>query len=126
MAGIIVQYPNTEGHVPNLDRLIRMAKEKKALVVMSCDLLSLTLLRSAGGNYCVYTLLRLFTIAHSQGDIGADVAVGSAGRFGIPLFYGGPHPAFMAVGDQRLARMMPGRIVGVSKDSAGDRWEGSS
>jgi glycine cleavage system protein P-like pyridoxal-binding family len=100
IAGVIVQYPNTEGKIYNLENLIKTSHENGALVIMVCDLLSLTLLKSPG-------------------DLGADIAVGNAQRFGLPLGYGGPHPAFMAVAkrDEKnsLARTMPGRIVGVSK-----------
>ncbi|MFH4975901.1 hypothetical protein AB6A40_002610 [Gnathostoma spinigerum] len=104
VAGIIVQYPNTEGHVINLENLIKKAKENKSLSILVCDLLSLTLIRSPG-------------------DLGADVAVGTNQRFGIPMGYGGPHAGFMAVrnddGKNTLVRAMPGRLVGVSKDSNG-------
>uniref|UniRef100_A0A914DZF0 glycine dehydrogenase (aminomethyl-transferring) n=1 Tax=Acrobeloides nanus TaxID=290746 RepID=A0A914DZF0_9BILA len=100
IAGVIVQYPNTEGKIYDLENLIKTSHENGALVIMVCDLLSLTLLKSPG-------------------DLGADIAVGNAQRFGLPLGYGGPHPAFMAVAkrDEKnsLARTMPGRIVGVSK-----------
>ncbi|KHN85426.1 Glycine dehydrogenase [decarboxylating], mitochondrial [Toxocara canis] len=100
VAGVIVQYPNTEGSIIMLDDLIKKAHDNKSLVILACDLLSLALLRSPG-------------------DLGADVAVGSSQRFGIPLGFGGPHAAFMAVRkrDERnsLARAMPGRVIGVSK-----------
>uniref|UniRef100_F1KTS9 Glycine cleavage system P protein n=1 Tax=Ascaris suum TaxID=6253 RepID=F1KTS9_ASCSU len=100
VAGIIIQYPDTEGNVKVLDDLIRKAHWNKCLVILACDLLSLTLMRSPG-------------------DLGADVAVGNTQRFGVPLGFGGPHAAFMAVKktDPRnsLARAMPGRVIGVSK-----------
>ncbi|KAI6232700.1 hypothetical protein M3Y99_00993800 [Aphelenchoides fujianensis] len=106
VAGVIVQYPNTEGLIYDLEGLIDEIHNQGALCIMACDLLSLTLLRSPG-------------------DLKADIAVGSAQRFGLPLGYGGPHPGFMSVAktDARnsLARMMPGRIVGVSKDVDGNK-----
>nr|CAD2200258.1 unnamed protein product [Meloidogyne enterolobii] len=102
IAAIILQYPNTEGLIyEDLDLLIQYAHKEKILVIMVCDLLSLTLLRSAG-------------------DLGADIAVGSAQRFGLPLGYGGPHAGFMSVANLALARQMPGRIVGVSRDQQGN------
>uniref|UniRef100_A0A915M839 glycine dehydrogenase (aminomethyl-transferring) n=1 Tax=Meloidogyne javanica TaxID=6303 RepID=A0A915M839_MELJA len=102
IAAIILQYPNTEGLIyEDLDLLIQYAHKEKILVIIVCDLLSLTLLRSAG-------------------DLGADIAVGSAQRFGLPLGYGGPHAGFMSVANLALARQMPGRIVGVSRDQQGN------
>ncbi|KAI6206628.1 hypothetical protein M3Y94_00934200 [Aphelenchoides besseyi] len=106
IAGVILQYPNTEGHIYELEGLIEEIHNQGALCIMACDLLSLTLLRSPG---CLK----------------ADIAIGNAQRFGLPLGYGGPHPGFMAVAktDTRssLARLMPGRIVGVSKDVDGNK-----
>ncbi|KAI1726951.1 glycine cleavage system p-protein [Ditylenchus destructor] len=102
VAGIILQYPNTEGQIyDNIKDIVEAANANGSIVVVACDPLSLTLLRSPG-------------------ELGAHVAIGSAQRFGLPLFYGGPHPAFMAV-QNKLARSMPGRIVGVSRDSSGNR-----
>ncbi|GMT14299.1 hypothetical protein PFISCL1PPCAC_5596 [Pristionchus fissidentatus] len=106
IAAVVVQYPNTQGSIENLEALIKNAHENGSLVVLVCDLLSLTILRSPG-------------------DLNADVAVGSAQRFGVPLGYGGPHAGFMSVanrdGRNSLARMMPGRIIGVTKDTNGNR-----
>ncbi|PIO76575.1 glycine dehydrogenase [Teladorsagia circumcincta] len=99
VAAVVVQYPDTEGRIRNLDDLIYKAHEQGALVVLVSDLMALTLLKSPG-------------------DLGADVAVGSAQRFGVPLGYGGPHPGFMAVAKDAkntLGRMMPGRIIGVTR-----------
>uniref|UniRef100_A0A915IS57 Glycine cleavage system P protein n=1 Tax=Romanomermis culicivorax TaxID=13658 RepID=A0A915IS57_ROMCU len=107
VSGIIVQYPNTEGTVEDFSVLVQKAREYGALVVMATDLMALTLLKSPG-------------------DIGADIAVGSAQRFGVPMGFGGPHAAFFAVKDlpdakSKLLRLMPGRVVGVSKDSGGQQ-----
>ncbi|GMS83615.1 hypothetical protein PENTCL1PPCAC_5790, partial [Pristionchus entomophagus] len=106
IAAVVVQYPNTQGSIENLEELIKKAHENGSLVVLVCDLLSLTIMRSPG-------------------DLDADVAVGSAQRFGVPLGYGGPHAGFMSVanrdGKNGLARSMPGRIIGVTKDSNGNR-----
>ncbi|VDN04287.1 unnamed protein product [Thelazia callipaeda] len=105
VGGIIIQYPNTEGEISLLDDVINKAHENKSLVILVCDLLSLTLLRSPG-------------------ELDADVAVGSSQRFGVPLGFGGPHAGFMAVkkNDEQfsLVRQMPGRIVGLSKDVNGE------
>ncbi|CAD5212807.1 unnamed protein product [Bursaphelenchus okinawaensis] len=102
IAGIIIQYPNTEGLIyENIESIVELAHESGALVTMACDPLSLCLLRSPG-------------------DLKADIVVGNAQRFGIPLGYGGPHVAFMSVAktDNRnlLARLMPGRLVGISSN----------
>jgi glycine dehydrogenase len=97
--GMLVQYPSTEGEVYDPQALVEKAHEAGALAVMACDLLSLCLLRGPG-------------------SFGADVAVGSAQRLGIPLGYGGPHAAFMAA-THKLQRKLPGRIVGLSHDNQG-------
>jgi glycine dehydrogenase len=106
VAGVIVQYPDTEGKIFDLTALIENTHNAGGLVIMASDLLALTMIRPPG-------------------DLGADIAVGSAQRFGLPLGYGGPHPAFMAVAKRdaknSLARSMPGRIVGVSKDAQGNK-----
>ncbi len=97
--GVLVQYPATTGAVRDLTPLAAAAHESGALVVVAADLLSLTLLKPPG-------------------EHGADIAVGSAQRFGLPLGFGGPHAAFFATLDQ-YKRQMPGRLVGVSKDCRG-------
>ncbi|MFJ6345990.1 aminomethyl-transferring glycine dehydrogenase [Pseudarthrobacter oxydans] len=97
--GIVLQQPGASGRVWDHSAVIAGAKERGALVTVAADLLALTLITPPG-------------------EQGADIAVGSAQRFGVPLFYGGPHAAYMAV-QKGLERSMPGRLVGVSKDNAG-------
>ena len=97
--GILLQYPTTFGELPDYADVVERAHQAGALVVVATDLLALTLLQPPGA-------------------WGADIAVGSAQRFGVPLGYGGPHAAFMATHEKYL-RQMPGRIIGVSKDASG-------
>jgi glycine dehydrogenase len=97
--GIVLQQPGVSGRVFNHTAVIAEAKERGALVTVAADLLALTLITPPG-------------------EQGADIAVGSTQRFGVPLFFGGPHAAYMAVA-KGLERSMPGRLVGVSKDIAG-------
>ncbi|PPB48594.1 glycine dehydrogenase (aminomethyl-transferring) [Arthrobacter pityocampae] len=97
--GVVLQQPGASGALRNHAAVIGAAKERGALVTVAADLLSLTLITAPG-------------------EQGADIAVGSAQRFGVPLFFGGPHAAYMAV-RKGLERMLPGRLVGVSKDADG-------
>jgi glycine dehydrogenase len=97
--GALLQYPGTSGAVRDLRAAIAAVRSKGGLAVVAADLLALTLLTSPG-------------------ELGADIAIGSAQRFGVPMGYGGPHAAFMAVRDA-LKRSLPGRIVGLSIDSRG-------
>ncbi len=97
--GVLVQYPSTDGRIRDWSKLVERAHEAKALVVMATDLLALTMLRSPG-------------------EIGADIAVGSAQRFGVPMGYGGPHAAFLSTRDEHK-RQLPGRVIGVSRDRHG-------
>ncbi|CAM3413235.1 aminomethyl-transferring glycine dehydrogenase [Isoptericola cucumis] len=99
LVGVVVQQTGASGRVLDARGVVAEAKERGALVTMATDLLALTLLVSPG-------------------ELGADVAVGSAQRFGVPLFYGGPHAAYMAV-RKGLERQLPGRLVGVSVDADG-------
>ena len=99
LSGLLVQYPGASGRVLDPRPLVQQAHERGALVVLAADLLALTLLESPG-------------------TLGADVAVGSTQRFGVPLFYGGPHAAYIAV-RPGLERHLPGRLVGVSVDTEG-------
>src|SRR3954463_5479078 len=97
--GALLQYPGSSGAVRDLRPAIASLKAKGALAIIAADLLALTLLASPG-------------------ELGADIAIGSAQRFGGPMGYGGPHAAYMAVRDA-LKRSLPGRIVGLSVDSRG-------
>src|ERR1700692_3321172 len=98
--GGLLQYPGTSGAVRDLHPAIAALRAKGGLVIVAADLLALTLLASPG-------------------ELGADIAIGSAQRFGVPMGYGGPHAAYMAVRDA-LKRSLPGRIVGRSIDSRGE------
>ncbi len=97
--GVLVQYPATDGRIRALDDLAKQVHEAGALLVVATDLLALTLLESPG-------------------HLGADVVVGNSQRFGVPLGFGGPHAAFFATREE-YKRLLPGRIVGVSKDVEG-------
>ena len=97
--GALVQYPATDGAIFDYENFARQTHAAGALLVVAADLLALTLLRPPG-------------------EFGADVAVGSAQRFGVPLGYGGPHAAFFATSDA-CKRLIPGRLVGQSKDAQG-------
>src|SRR4051794_25796947 len=99
LAGVLVQYPGASGRIVDPRPLIDAVHDRGALAVVAADLLALTLLEAPG-------------------TWGADVVVGSSQRFGVPLFYGGPHAGFMSV-RAGLERHMPGRLVGVSVDAAG-------
>ncbi|MBO0209266.1 aminomethyl-transferring glycine dehydrogenase [Vibrio sp. Vb0877] len=99
--GALVQYPSTTGEVRDLTDIIAKAQANKTLVTVATDLLASTLLKPAG-------------------EMGADVAIGSAQRFGVPMGYGGPHAAFMATRDKHK-RTMPGRVIGVSIDTNGNQ-----
>ncbi len=98
--GVLLAHPGSSGSVRDHRMLVAAAKEAGAILCVTTDLLALTLLSPPG-------------------EWGADVVVGSAQRFGVPMGYGGPHAGFMAVND-RAKRMLPGRLVGVSIDSSGD------
>lgn len=99
--GVLLQYPGASGAVRDLRPLIERAHELGAVVTVAADLLALTLLTSPG-------------------ELGADIAVGTSQRFGVPMGFGGPHAGFMAV-REKFARSLPGRLVGVSVDADGDK-----
>ncbi|CAN1786380.1 Glycine dehydrogenase (decarboxylating), mitochondrial [Linum perenne] len=99
VCGVLVQYPGTEGEVLDYEGFVKNAHANSVKVVMATDLLALTVLKPPG-------------------ELGADIVVGSAQRFGVPMGYGGPHAAFLAT-SQEYKRLMPGRIIGVSVDSSG-------
>ncbi|GAA2639198.1 aminomethyl-transferring glycine dehydrogenase [Streptomyces axinellae] len=99
--GVLLQYPGASGAVRDLRAVIEGAHELGAVVTVAADLLALTLLTSPG-------------------ELGADIAVGSSQRFGVPMGFGGPHAGYMAV-REKSARSLPGRLVGVSKDADGEQ-----
>ncbi|MFC8896236.1 aminomethyl-transferring glycine dehydrogenase [Streptomyces cinereoruber] len=99
--GVLIQYPGASGAVRDIKPLIDAAHELGAIVTVAADLLALTLLTSPG-------------------ELGADIAVGTTQRFGVPMGFGGPHAGYMAVQDKH-ARSLPGRLVGVSVDADGNR-----
>ncbi|MGQ1838028.1 aminomethyl-transferring glycine dehydrogenase [Kocuria turfanensis] len=101
ISGIVLQQPGDDGAVVDHTGVVAAAKERGAMVTVAADILSLTLVVPPG-------------------EQGADIAVGSTQRFGVPLFFGGPHAAYMAV-RKGLERSLPGRLVGVSTDDAGAR-----
>ncbi|WP_417680873.1 aminomethyl-transferring glycine dehydrogenase [Pseudidiomarina aquimaris] len=97
--GALFQYPDRYGQLHNLEQLIADVQAKKGVVAVAADIMSLVMLKSPG-------------------EMGADMVLGSAQRFGVPMGYGGPHAAFFATRD-KYKRSLPGRIIGVSKDSRG-------
>ncbi|GHG21552.1 aminomethyl-transferring glycine dehydrogenase [Streptomyces filamentosus] len=99
--GVLIQYPGASGGVRDIKPLIDAAHELGAIVTVAADLLALTLLVSPG-------------------SLGADIAVGTTQRFGVPMGFGGPHAGYMAVQDKH-ARSLPGRLVGVSVDADGNK-----
>ncbi len=99
LCGILLQFPATDGYVGDYSDLVAQAHATGTLVVVATDLLALALLRPPG-------------------EFGADIAVGSSQRFGVPLGFGGPHAAFLATKEE-YKRQLPGRLVGVSRDAHG-------
>ncbi|KAH7644980.1 glycine dehydrogenase [Dermatophagoides farinae] len=101
--GILVHYPDSNGNVDNLESIVNLAKATETIVIAATDLLALTMVKPPGeyGQFC-------------------DIAIGTAQRFGIPLNYGGPHAAFLAC-RAYLTRLIPGRVVGLTKDAQGNQ-----
>ncbi|MCK0743530.1 aminomethyl-transferring glycine dehydrogenase [Chromohalobacter nigrandesensis] len=99
--GALLQYPGATGEVSDLTEQLDAARQRHIMTCVATDLMSLVLLKEPGA-------------------LGADIVVGSSQRFGVPMGYGGPHAAFFAASDA-LKRSLPGRIIGVSKDSHGQR-----
>lgn len=101
LCGLLVQYPSTDGQINDYTEIAREAKSAGCLLVAAADLLALAVLTPPG-------------------EWGADVCVGSAQRFGVPMGLGGPHAAFIST-TEKHARKLPGRLIGVSKDAQGNR-----
>lgn len=99
LVGAVIAYPGTEGDIVDPREVIDAIHSRGGLVAVDADILALTLLESPG-------------------ELGADIAIGTTQRLGVPLFYGGPHAAYMAV-TEKLRRQLPGRLVGVSTDAEG-------
>ncbi|MBN1609784.1 MAG: aminomethyl-transferring glycine dehydrogenase [Polyangiaceae bacterium] len=99
LCGALLQYPTTDGRIEDYSELVSRLHAGEALAVVATDLLGLTLIRPPG-------------------EFGADIAVGSSQRFGVPMGFGGPHAAFLSTREE-LKRLMPGRVVGISRDSEG-------
>ncbi|QBY03577.1 aminomethyl-transferring glycine dehydrogenase [Thalassotalea sp. HSM 43] len=97
--GALLQYPGAEGEIVDIEPLITAVQAKKGVVAVAADIMALTLLKAPG-------------------ELGADVVIGSSQRFGVPMGYGGPHAAFFTTKDKHK-RSLPGRIIGVSKDTRG-------
>ena len=98
-SSVIFQYPNTEGKIKDFKNDIKKIQEAGTMVILVADLLSLSLIKSPG-------------------ELGADIAVGTTQRFGVPMGFGGPHAAYFAT-QEKFSRKMPGRLVGVSQDKTG-------
>ncbi len=99
--GALIQYPSATGEVTDVSELIEKIHAKKGIVAVAADIMSLVLLKAPG-------------------ELGADAVIGSSQRFGVPMGYGGPHAAFFTTSD-KYKRSLPGRIIGVSKDTRGNK-----